>query len=277
MLSQQLIDEAARIFDLTDLRPLARGGQKYVAEAQNAAGDVVVKLVALEPVGRDQALERARREVGLLASIDHPNVVRVLSDLKELGDSPPNGVAWLEERLEGEDLRRKLSVPWDGSDVVRLGLHLARGLGAMHDRQAVHRDLSPGNVRCVPDGSFVVMDPGFARHLERTTLTGLWDPGTAGYMTPEHVSPSVRPVPASDVFGVGILMYEAATGTQPFRPGADLDDYQRRVRESQAPSVSALRDGLHADVAQIIDRCLHRQSARRFIDGHELAQALEAI
>lgn len=277
MLSQTLIDEATTTFGIDNVTPLARGGQKFVATGTADGQEVVLKLIALDAAGRDEALERAHREVGLLARINHPNVVRVVSDIEELGGSPPNGVAWLEEHLGGEDLRARLHVPWDRDDAVRLGLDLGRGLGAIHDERAVHRDLSPGNVRCLPDGSFVVMDPGFARHLERTTLTGLWDPGTPGYMTPEHVSPAVRPNPASDVFAVGILLFEAITGTRPFQPGGDLGDYARRVRESQAPRVQSLRPEIDEAFADVVDRCLHRQNARRYIDGHELTEALEGL
>lgn len=273
---QALITEAERVFGLSDLRPFAPSGQKYVARALRAGGDVVLKVVELVGTHKDVTLERARREVDLLSRIHHDHVVQVLSGLEDLGGRPVAGVAWLEEFLDGEDLRDRLSSPWTWRDTHAMALEVAQGLAAMHAERTVHRDLSPGNIRCTSAGHFVIMDPGLARHIEESTLTGLFQPGTPGFMTPEHAA-MTRPTPASDVFAVGILMYLALTGDLPIPVGGDFDRYRIQLRDQQAPSLGALRADLAAEQIALVDRCLQRQSARRFLDGADLAAELEKL
>lgn len=162
----------------TTLAPLAIGGQKQVYSAQLEGVAVVVKVVLVpqDTTYADEVVERAQREVELLSTIDSDFVVRVLSEAVEIGDRP-EALCWVEEYLDGEDLQQlKSSFPWSEEDTWRLIHDLARGLLACHDLDVVHRDLSPGNVRRRADGRFALMDPGLARHLTKTALTGVFQP-----------------------------------------------------------------------------------------------------
>jgi eukaryotic-like serine/threonine-protein kinase len=271
-----LITEAESVLKLTDGRPFAQGGQKYVGRGTVAGEAVVLMVVEIAGTYAPVTLERARREVDLLARLDHANVVHALSPLVELGGtSPPTGVAWLEEYLDGDDLSQRLGSQWSWPDTLSMAIDVANGLAAMHAEKAVHRDLSPRNVRCTTRG-YVLMDPGLARHLEESTLTGVFQPGTPGYMTPEHAAGTGRPIPASDVFGVGILMYQALAGVVPCPFAGDLDAYRKELRDTQVESIGSVRGDLGSGPIAIVDRCLQRQSGRRYIDGTELAEALEA-
>lgn len=272
----ELVHRAARELNVDGLTRLAEGGQKYAGRGISGGQEVVLKVVELKPPNAAEALERAKREVALLAGTDHANIVRVVSELVEVRVGGLHGAAWAEEFLDGEDLSAQLSVPWSWVDARRMGSDIARGLGALHSRDpvVVHRDVSPGNVRCLSDGSFKVMDPGFARHIGRTSLTGMYQPGTPGFLTPEHVPPA-KPSPASDVFAVGILLYRALTGDLPFPLTAAIDGYLVALRDRQALSVRVARPDLGPEQGEVVDRCLQRQSARRYLDGNELAVALE--
>jgi serine/threonine protein kinase len=202
-------------------------------------------------------------------------VVRVLSEAVEIGDRP-EAVCWVEELLDGEDLRDLVGTyPWSAKEVWALLRDTATGLAACHELDVVHRDLSPGNVRRRADGRFVVMDPGFARHLTKAALTGIYQPGTPGYITPEHV-PGGQPTPASDVFGLGILAFQALTGTLPINPNRDEAEYYEELRRGQAPPVESLRADLPDALTQVVDRCLQRQAARRYLDAAELLDDLPA-
>lgn len=275
-MDKAVTDEAARLLDVSDVLEFIAGGQKTVATCKAKNGSaVILKVIQLDPAHTD-ALERARREVDLLGRIEHPNVVRVLSGLVEIG-SPASAVAWVEEEIEGQDLRLMLGpgMEWSWADTRAMALDVARGLSALHAQKVVHRDLSPGNVMKRGDGSYVVIDPGFGRHLEESTLTGIYQPGTPGYMTPEHVG--ARVIYASDVFAVGTLMYQALTGKQPVPFGGVMDSYLIALRDDQVGSVSSERGDLAADQADLVDRCLSRQSGRRYLDARDLAAALEAL
>jgi serine/threonine protein kinase len=267
---------AAKSLGVTNLAALGTGGQKMVAVADGPNGQTIVKIVELVPPYAAIALERARREVGVLASITHPNVVKLGSGLVEVG-TPPIAVCWLEEYLDGQDLeaRRGPLHPWP--DVAGMASDVAAGLTAFHDAGAVHRDLSPRNVRCLANGSYKLMDPGIARLLAETTITGPVDPGSCGYMSPEHVSPAARPTFASDVFGLGILMYEQLTGQCPIPFLGDRADYARRLQTEQPASVAVRRPDLSPAQAQFVDTCLQRQLARRYLDAREAYDALVAL
>jgi len=275
-LDQAVVDLAADELGVEDLVRLREGGQKYVAKCRATDGDAVLKIVSLQGIGNaDEVLERAKREVGLLADMDHPNLVRIRQSLTDVGD-PVVAVAWLEEYLGGVDLTDRLGVPWPWADVQALGLDVARGLQALHERSVVHRDLSPNNVRCLTNGSYVIMDPGYARHLARSTLTVFGQPGTPGFLSPEHLSQN-GPLPASDVFCVGILMFAALTGDLPHPLTADIAGYQGALRSRSAPRIEALRPDVPSEGASIVDRCLDLQPARRYLDGGELAAALDSV
>lgn len=269
----ELIAEVSAALGFEDAQPLTQGGQKIVLKGTLSGAPAVAKIVVLSPDPNGEiALQRAHREVELLSVVDSENVVKVLTDAVEIGE-PPAAVCWAEEYLDGDDLRVFLNHRWDELEVWRLLHDMAEALAACHDIEVVHRDLSPGNVRRTSDGNFVLMDPGLARHLVRTALTGAFQPGTPGWRSPEHV-PGGDPMPASDIFSLGILAFFTLTGTLPIDPNGDHAEYDRRLVEQQAPSVAPLVRGVSPQLCAIIDTCLSRQPARRYLDGAELKATL---
>jgi serine/threonine-protein kinase len=273
---QEIIDGAVAALGVESPTPIVQGGQKVVLRAVLAGRPVIVKIVQL-PAGPVAAvvLERAHREVDLLASVDSDHVVKVLSEAVEIGDRP-EAVAWVEEYLDGNDLSGCVTHPWTDDEVFKLLADCARGLRACHDLEVVHRDLSPANVRQLTSGRYVIMDPGLAKHLARTALTGTYQPGTAGFRSPEHV-PGGDPTPASDIFGIGILAFLARTGRLPVDHSGGDNAYFSRLVNEQAPPIQAIDPSVGDDLASIVDRCLQRQPARRYLDGAELLTALEKI
>ncbi|WP_079055587.1 serine/threonine-protein kinase [Streptomyces globisporus] len=266
----------ASSLSVTALEPLTQGGQKYVFKGKLESAEAAVKVVLL-PDGPDSVyvLERAQREVEVLATIDSPRVVRVLSEVVEIDfGSGVQAVAWVEEWLDGSDVSKNLAQPWDYARCARLVVNIGEALSAFHELEVVHRDLSPANVRELSDGSFSLMDPGLARHLAKTALTGLFQPGTPGHRSPEHV-PGGDIQPVSDIFALGILAFLALTGAHPIDPSGAEDDYYRRLREYDSPRIETLRPDIPASLRDVINRCLQRQPARRFLDGQELIEELQ--
>lgn len=273
---QALLDEALAELGASDVRELKTGGQKTVRLVEQAGTELVMKVIALES-GSPDALRRAQREVELLQQIDNPHVVKVASDLVELG-APVHGVTWLEKYLEGDDLSDLFAAPWDWDATKQMGIHVADGLGAMHGVSVVHRDLSANNVRRTAGGLYVVMDPGFARHTLRSGLTVGGQPGTYGFLSPEHLGAfSGVPTPASDVFCVGILAFVALTGELPIAFSGDVSDYIDRLGRVEVTDIETLRNDLSPDRLAIIRRMLHPQPARRPRNGLRLKSALEGI
>ena len=155
--------------------------------AQLEGVPVVVKVVAIPDTDHaDEVLERARREVELLSRVESDRVVRVLTEV--VGSATiPTRFAGSRSGSTGSDLGDLIgSYPWSADAVWVLLRDVAEGLAACHTLDVVHRDLSPGNIRKCDDGRFVIMDPGFARHLTKTALTGVYQPGTPGYVWPDR-------------------------------------------------------------------------------------------
>lgn len=270
---------ALRALEVEEVAPIgAPAGQKDVRHVRRAGQDLVLKVIAVHASTPD-VLQRASREVELLAGLDCEHVVKVASGLVELG-SPPTGAAWLEEFLDGEDLSAIVrgSGPWTWSDAADMARQVSDGLAVGHRRGVVHRDLSANNVRRLSSGTYKVIDFGFARFTLRSGLTVAGQPGTRGFMTPEHLnSYSGGPMPASDVFAVGTLIYLALTGDVPVPWRGDDADYATRLRAVTTTDIAVARPDLASEQVELVRRCLHPQPARRFSTAGKLAAALEKL
>lgn len=271
-----LVDDAVARLGVSKIAELKPGGQKVVHEVDRSGERLVMKVIAVRSSAPD-ALKRAEREVRALAEMNSPHVVRVASDLIELG-SPAEGAAWLEEFLDGVDLTAELTAPWSWAETAKLGIQVGRGLGAGHDHGVIHRDLSTNNVRHLSNGDFKVMDFGFARHTLLSGITVAGQPGTRGFLSPEHLHGySGAPTAASDVFGVGILMFAALTSQLPIPWLGDDADYVRRLSTGACAPLATFRADLTPEQQAFVRRCLHPQPARRFLNGNKLADALEGV
>lgn len=271
-----LVQEAFTLLGVTEVAELKPGAQKDVRLVDRRGETFVMKVIALGS-SAPEALQRAEREVELLASLRSPHVVQVASDLVRLRD-PVVGAAWLEEYLDGQDLSSELGSVWSWEETAKLGLHVARGLAAGHLKGVVHRDLSANNVRHLTDGSYKVMDFGFARHTLLSGITVAGQPGTPGFASPEHLhSYSGAPTPASDIYCVGILMFAALTGDVPVPWKGDDADYVARLSAGTIPDLATLRPDLTAPQLALVNRCLHRQPARRYLNGSRLANAIKDV
>lgn len=194
----EFYEDVAAVLGVDNLRPLRQSGQKRVFSARRGTEEVVLKAVEVLPPRQAEVLERASREVTLLAKVASAagrRVVAVRSGLATVGDPrSPSAVGWLEELLDGDDLLDLLGPQWNQDEALNLVRGLAEALHFLHDVDVVHRDLSPGNVRRRSDGTWTLLDPGLARHLAELSLTGVYQPGTPGFRSPEQV-PGVRRTP----------------------------------------------------------------------------------
>jgi serine/threonine protein kinase len=260
---------AATIWGLASITEIARGGQKVVATADQGGVTVVLKVIDLPAAAGNLELERCQREVDLLRAVSSPHVVTILTDLRTVGE-PPECAMWLEAYLDGDDLAALLGPRWNWADTRQFLWDAATGLAQLHESGYVHRDLSPRNLRRTSSGAWVVMDPGLAKHLNRTSITGMLDPGTWGFMSPEHLTVGVRLTSAADVHGLGTLAFLALCGKQPTPFLGDPADYRLRLTSTDPPSIATERPDLPPRAIEIVDRCLSRQPARRFLDAEEL-------
>ncbi|GAA4848335.1 hypothetical protein GCM10025787_33740 [Saccharopolyspora rosea] len=237
----------------------------------------------IKTVRPDQAREeRVRRclesEARLLLGFTHPHIVRAYELVER-----PDGPVLVMETLSGATLShiieaRNRRLP--ARDIAHLGLHLCSAMRYMHDRGYLHLDLKPGNI---------IADAGRARiidlNLARPPGLGHGYAGTPCYMAPEQVRGGVLG-PAADVWGVGLVLYEAATGHQPFDRGdeppeqpseASWTSFQQRCPQLTEPVPPVrTRRRLPATMADAVDACLAREPAKRPTLA-ELSRALTTV
>src|SRR5215471_11621708 len=194
-------------------------GVVYRAHDDELQRSVALKVLPPRLLAEESARRRFRKEALALAKLNHPNIATV----HEFGNEQDLDFL-VTEYIAGETLDQKLANgPLAEKEVVRLGSQLAQGLEAAHAEGIVHRDLKPGNLRITPDGRLKILDFGLAQLLPKAgeadaaaTLTQTQAlVGTLPYMAPEQIrgqTPNTR----TDLWSVGAVVYEMATGKRPF-------------------------------------------------------------
>jgi tetratricopeptide (TPR) repeat protein/TolB-like protein len=242
-------------------------GEVWLAEDTRLGRRVALKRLT---AGSNDAEARRRllNEARAAGALTHPNVAGVY-DVVEADDGP----FIVMEYVEGESLdvvlrRGPLAVP----RAVEIGLELSAALHAAHARGIVHRDLKPSNVRLAHDGHVKVVDFGLAhaqpanrppataeetQSLESSSAAA----GTPAYMAPE-VFRGVPPDPASDVYSLGVVLFELLAGQRPFQ-GATALQVMADVLSKPAPSVRDVRDDVPVELSTIVARCLSRNPTER--------------
>jgi predicted Ser/Thr protein kinase len=261
------------------IRELGRGGMGRVYLASDGRLGRTVALKALAPhLTRDkQQRERLRREARAAASLTHPGICTVYA-LEEI-----DGELYIAtEFVDGRTLREEMgSRRWPASaDVLRTARELASALASAHDHGVTHRDLKPENVMRTGDGRLKILDFGLARidapslqlPVAPATAPGMLI-GTPAYMAPEQLTGHTVDRRA-DVFALGVLLYEYASGVHPFEAESPLATLAR-VLESEARPLAIRCPDLPVVVADVIGRCLRKAPADRFQSASEIVGALD--
>ena len=248
------------------LAPLGRGGmgEVYCARDSRLGRDVAVKILAPHLATDSGARTRFEREAMAVAALSHPNIV-VIFDLGE-----ERGVRFaVMELLQGETLRERIQrSSCSPREAAEVGAAIADGLGAAHAKGVIHRDLKPDNVFLTTDGQVKVLDFGLARMASAVpggvgslaltateTMPGTIL-GTFAYMSPEQVRGETSDAP-SDIFSLGSVLYETATGRAPFsRPS--VAETMAAILNDTPPRITA-----SPDLDHIVSRCLAKEARER--------------
>ncbi|MCD6020895.1 MAG: serine/threonine protein kinase [Actinomycetia bacterium] len=252
--------------------PLGAGGmgEVFVAHDLRLDREVALKLLRADLAQQDGMRERVVAEARLAARLTHPHVVGIL-DTGEQGGRP----FVVMERLSGRTLRDELADgPMPPERVRDVGLQVLRALAAAHELGIVHRDVKPGNILDAGVGTWKVADFGIAKwvHAEET-LTGTGELlGSPSYLAPERID-GQQAGPASDLYAVGVLLYEALTGRKPFE-GDDPFALAAAIRDGRYEPPNAI--DAHADprIVAVIERAMRRDPAERYESAGAMAAAL---
>jgi serine/threonine protein kinase len=266
------------------IAPIGEGGMGEVYRGRDLrlGREVAIKVMRPEVAGDAEQLARFEREARLLAALNHPNIA-VIHDLEE-----QDGVRFLiMELVPGETLAERLAAgPLPLRSALGICRQIAEAVAAAHRQGIIHRDLKPGNVKVTPDGRVKVLDFGLAK-----TALGLSgnDPGelatitfqrtregvvlgTPAYMSPEQARG--KPLDSrTDIWAFGCILYEALTRRRPF-DGETVSDVVASVL-AREPDWTVLPSRLSPQVAQLVQRCLEKDLARRLPDITEAFAALD--
>jgi len=252
------------------LGTLGRGGFAVVYRAFDT---VLQRTVAIKVLRSDRLQDPALRqrleaEARLLANLSHPNLVTVYDFGWENGQP-----YFVMEYVEGWDLKALIrhGAPLAVDRALELFLPICAGVGYAHRNGIVHGDLKPQNILVSRSGEVKVVDFGIAATL--------WsrDPDRTTWATPQYLSPEQAagqpPTPASDVYSLGLILYEMLTGRLPFDASTPAELLQAHLTQAP-PSPKTFQPGLPEDLVQILLTCLEKEPARRYRNADQLARVL---
>ena len=247
-------------------------GIVYDAEDDKLRRRVALKFLSDELVGNPDAIRRFRREAHILARLNHSNICTIY-EIEEHEGKPFIAM----ERLEGTNLKTHIArKTLETREVLDIAAQIAEALEAAHGAGIVHRDIKPGNIFVSATGQVKVLDFGMARSFSRDESSGSADGstipgrpiGTVNYMAPERILQ--MPLDARcDLFSLGVVMYEMATGRLPFA-GASPSETVTNILENQPTPLTRLAPDRPIQLEQMINRL----TAKRADERYETARAL---
>jgi serine/threonine protein kinase len=254
------------------VRELGRGAMGVVYEATDPqiGRAVALKTVRLDAlsINAEELAQRFKNEARAAGRLNHPNIVTIYDAGEE------DGVLYIAmELLEGHTLHALLAerrLPVERA--IDIGRQICAGLQFAHSKGIIHRDIKPGNVIVASQGFVKITDFGIARSGETMTLTGQVL-GTPHYMSPEQVLGKDLD-PRSDLFSVGVILYEMLTGERPFEGQSMTTVMYKIVHETPVPP-RAIDTAIHPGLSAVIEKALAKSPEVRYPNGVELAAALE--
>jgi len=268
------MEPSKRIGDYEVLAEIGRGGMGKVFRVRNVLSDRIDAMKVLLPnlVESPELAARFLREIKVLAALNHPNIAALHTALTAV-----NQLVMIMEYVEGQSLAQRLRYgPIPTGHAIAYIEQVLDALDYAHRQHVAHRDIKPANMMLTPAGVVKLMDFGIARAKGDQTLTAAdTTTGSLGYMSPEQVHG--KPTDGrSDLYSVGISLYELVTGERPFKSNSDFAVMLAQVNEQPRPPIE-LMPALAPELNAIILKAIEKDPAARFQTAAEFKQALETL
>jgi serine/threonine-protein kinase len=260
-------------------------GVVYRARDEKLNRDVAIKVLPSTLSADEDRLARFEQEAQATGGLNHPNIL-VIYHVEAHGGSP----YIVSELLEGETLRERMNgTALPPRKALDLGLQIARGLAAAHEKGIVHRDIKPDNIFITNDGRVKILDFGLAKlsgdilsgnsQTEVATRKVKTEPGTVmgtiGYMSPEQLRGQNADA-RSDIFSFGAVFYEMLSGTCAFSRNSTAETISAILKEDP-PDLSTTNKMVSPSLERLVNRCLEKNPEQRFHSASDLAFAMEAF
>jgi len=251
------------------LEKLGEGGMGIVYKARDTKLDRLVALkflparLSTTPEDRTRFLQEARAA----AALNHPNVCGVI-DIREQGDTEVQSFIVM-EYIEGRTVRA-LAQELTVRQAVDIGLQVAEGLAAAHEKGIIHRDIKSDNIMVRPDGRAQIMDFGLAKLQGVSSLTKAGSTvGTTSYMSPEQIQ-GLATDHRTDIFALGVVLYETLARRLPFR-GDHEAAVMYEILNVEPPRLNLSRPDVDDELERIVRKCLEKDPADRYQSARDLA------
>ena len=265
---------ASRIAGRYELQEeLGEGGMGVVWRALDVKTGSAVAIKLMKDISDPVAVELFTKEWKALAEISHPNIVEV-RDVDVIEENRQKKPFFVMPLLRGStlaDLIANASARLTLERIVEITTHVCRGLQAAHQRGLVHRDLKPSNIFVMDDDSAKIIDFGVVHLAGSKSITG--QKGTFQYMSPEQAQLK-EITPSSDLFSMGVILYEALTRRKPFARKT-AEETMDAVINYIPPPVSELHPNINQNVSKVVHKCLAKKPIHRFASAKDLADALQ--
>ncbi len=278
MTSELLLSSGDRLGPYRVVAPLGAGGmgEVYLARDRRLDRTVALKILPGDLARDPERMQRFEREARAASALNHPNVATI----HDVGES--DGLHFIVmEHVEGETIAARIAGrPLSPPDVIDIAVQAADALDVAHAKGITHRDVKPANLMVTSRGHLKVLDFGVAkmRLRDESTSGGEWTvaPGTAigrvigsgPYMSPEQITGG-EVDPRSDVFSLGVVIYQMATGKLPFS-GATREEMIEAILHATPESITKLNVQIPSELEQITFKCLEKRAEDRYQSAREL-------
>jgi len=271
-----------------DFIELQRGGQGvvYAATQRSTRRKVAIKVLRDGALATDAAQRRFEREIELVASLNHPNIVRIYDS--GISQPPDARAYFVMEFIDGVPLHEfiRAAGTHDRAPSLRLFVTICRAVSAAHQRGVIHRDLKPSNVRIDHTGEPHILDFGLAKgaenvgasiqlHHDTVSVAGQFL-GSLPWASPEQAQGDPNAIDVrTDVYSLGVILYQLLTGRFPYDIDGSLRDVLERITATEPAPPSAVNRAINDELETIVLKCLAKEPDRRYQSAAELALDIE--
>ncbi len=235
---------------------------------------VALKIVNIGLIGNESAMARFDREGAILKQLKHPHIVRMIG-IGRYKHTPFIAMEFVDGKSLDHILADRKRMNWE--DVIHFGKQLCQALQHAHDRGIIHRDLKPSNLMVTNDGVLKLTDFGIAKDTDVTALTGANSTiGTAAYMSPEQCKGDKNLSAKSDLYSLGVVLYELLTGRKPFAAESTVDMFLKHVNEKPVRPSKIVHD-LPVWLDNIVMFLLEKDKEKRPLDAAKVGELLAEI
>lgn len=258
-------------FDVKSLLGHGGMGEVYLAYDRDLMRNVALKFLPPDLSANKAAKARLLKEARAESALEHDNIATV----HEIGETEDHQLFIAMAYYDGVTLKEKIAedpIPVDS--VIDYAIQLASGIAEAHGKGITHQDIKPGNIIITRNDSLKLLDFGIAR-LRTTSRAELHQSGgTIAYMSPEQLLGDSADA-STDIWAIGVNIYEMLTGQSPFA-GRNAQETVKAILDREPPSLIKLRPDVPADLAEIVDRCLAKESTGRYRYVNQLLEDLRA-